>query len=428
MHLEPNRPSSDDAVAATARNEARPLVVVSSYPPRRCGIATFTEEAMEFVHRHMPERPIHIISHTDGRGPNIHPVLDQQDPAWPRTVADTIIDLQPYVVHLEHEYGLYETVVNGHSDHNEHFLRLLEYLNEAHIPSVVEAHTVHGRYTDAQDWFLRQLVARCTLLLLKCDYQRWRMEWNFHYRPDNLRVVPHGARPDKLDLDAEACKLALGLSELADHPVLGLIGWIQQNKRWDLILDQWESLRAEVLAETGQEWMLLAAGSMRDPHDAPFFQDCQALALALERKGLARYLEFEPRGDRYYQVMACCDVVALPSLDETQSGTLARIFALGKPYITTAPMEGLTSQTVESEAGLLFSNSATLRRGLKRLMTDATLRQQLSVNARDYLRTVVSWDIVANQYLDAYAEAAARMACRSEAAEKPHINKALAAL
>ncbi|MFW6181115.1 MAG: hypothetical protein ACOC8N_05145 [Spirochaetota bacterium] len=49
--------------------------------------------------------------------------------------------------------------------------------------------------------------------------------------------------------------------------------------------------------------------------------------------------------------MAICDFIVLPSTDETQSGTLARIIALNKPFITTAPVEGLTAQTLESEGG-----------------------------------------------------------------------------
>src|SRR5262249_37559534 len=138
----------------------------------------------------------------------------------------------------------------------------------------------------------------------------------------------------------ETCKDRLGLGNLTGKKVLGLIGWIQVNKRWDLILDQWEDLRREVLERTGEEWVLLCAGNMRDPNDTEFFQMCKAKAQALEHKGIARYVEFDPRGERYYEMMACFDVVALPSLDETQSGTLARIFALGKPYITSAPLEG----------------------------------------------------------------------------------------
>ena len=392
--------------------QRQPLVVVSSYPPRKCGIATFTEEALEFVRAHLPERPIQIVSHLDGQGPNVHPILNQDDPDWPEQVGAYIAGLNPYAVHLEHEYGLYHYTdpATGQHDNNEYFIRLLAYLRDAGIPTVVETHTVHGRYTEAEERFLRQLVATCTTWILKCDYQRWRMEWNFKERPENVVVIPHGARPDKLALDPETCKERLGLSELKGKKVLGLIGWIQVNKRWDLILDQWEDLRREVLERTGEEWMLLCAGNMRDPNDTAFFQMCKAKAQELERKGIARYVEFDPRGEMYYEMMACFDVVALPSLDETQSGTLARIFALGKPYITSAPLEGLTSQTVESEAGLLFSNQATLRRGLLKLMTNAGLRAELRAHAADYLQQVVSWDKVAEQYLDAYAMAAAKMA------------------
>jgi len=53
-------------------------------------------------------------------------------------------------------------------------------------------------------------------------------------------------------------------------------------------------------------------------------------------------------------MMGVYDFIVLPSTDETQSGTLARIIALNKPYITTAPMEGLTAQTLESGGGLLL--------------------------------------------------------------------------
>ncbi len=405
---EPNMRVSPVQETTTGLSKA-PLVVLSSYPPRKCGIATFTEEVLEFISHHMSDRPIHIISHLDGRGPNVHPILDQTDPEWYRVVARRIAELRPYAVHIEHEYGLYHYYdEQGRSDHNERFLRLLDMISD--IPTVVEPHTVHGRYTEVEERFLRGLVERSTILLLKCDYQRWRMGWNFTYEPDNIMVVPHGARPDKARLDPEESKRRLGLGDLVGKRTMGLIGWIQRNKRWDLILDQWEDLARAAYERTGEEWVLLCAGNMRDPGDTKFFHECRDKARALEAKGLARWVEFDPRGEPYYTMMACYDAVALPSLDETQSGTLARIFALAKPYITSAPVEGLTSQTIESEAGLLFSNAATMRRGLLRLMTQSDLRAELSANARRYVQEVVSWDVVAEQYLDAYAMAAARIA------------------
>ena len=114
------------------------------------------------------------------------------------------------------------------------------------------------------------------------------------------------------------------------------------------------------------------------------------------------YFEFVPRGQLYYKAMAVCDFIVLPSLDETQSGTLARIIALNKPYISTAPMEGLTSQTVESEGGLLFTHKEGLREKVIRLATDEALRMRLGENLKKYLDETVSWEVVAKQYFEAY--------------------------
>jgi glycosyltransferase involved in cell wall biosynthesis len=380
-----------------------PLVLVGSWAPRKCGIATFAEEALEFISAHMPNRPIHIISHLDGRGENVHPLIDLSDPHWYRPLVEQVRALNPYAVHIQHEYGLYNHLSDGVDDRNAGFLRLLEELRP--IPTVVETHTVHGRYREYEEAFLRRLLEVVPVLILKCDYQRWRMAWNLRQEPGNVVIIPHGARPDRGHLDPEACKRLLGFDSLVGKPVLGLVGWIQGNKRWDLILKRWEHLQREVYARTGVEWMLLAAGNMRDPNDLDIFERNRAMARELQERGLGLYFEFDPRGEIYYQVMACCETVALPSVDETQSGTLARILAQHKPYITTGPLEGLTSQTIESDAGLLFSNEATLERGLLRLMCDADLRRTLAANARRYLEEVVSWDVVAEHYLAAYERA-----------------------
>jgi glycosyltransferase involved in cell wall biosynthesis len=122
----------------------------------------------------------------------------------------------------------------------------------------------------------------------------------------------------------------------------------------------------------------------------------------LAGKGLAHYHEFIPRGDDYYKMMAICDFIVLPSTDETQSGTLARIIALNKPYITTAPMEGLTAQTLESEGGLLFTTKKMLRQKVIKLATDENLRLKLGENLKNYLENEVCWEVVAQQYNKAY--------------------------
>ena len=385
-----------------------PIVMVSSYPPRLCGIGTFTEEAREFIQKACPQRNVLVISHTDGRGQGVFPLIDMTHPDWWKTVAEKIKELDPYAVHLEHEYGLYEyRDESGTGDNNQGFLTLLEAISD--YPIVVEPHTVHGRLRDAEAKFIYHLCQRSDVVLVKCHYQKWRLDWMFPgygwKAPRNIMVAPHGARTDRRwgVHEIPGLRKELGLDEigLADH-VVGMIGWIQPNKRWDILLSMWDEIHEEIKRRSGQEWDLLAAGTMRDPDHKDDYEEWKTEVLRLERKGIAHYHEFVPRGDLYYKMMAVCDFMVLPSTDETQSGTLARIIALNKPYITTAPMEGLTAQTLESEGGLLFTTKNMLKQKVIRLACDERLRLKLGENLKRYLDEVVSWEVVAGLYNRAY--------------------------
>ncbi len=391
------------------KRNSSPIVMVSSYPPRLCGIATFCEEAREFIQKHFPERKVLVISHTDGEGEGVFPLIDISRRDWWKPVARKINRLKPYVVHIQHEYGLYEYKdERGLGDGNKGFLTMLDAIDK--WPIVVEPHTVHGRLRNFEANFIYSLCKSADVVLFKCHYQKWRLDWTFPgygwETPRNIMVVPHGARPDRRWRLDEIAKLRseIGLDKLPyiGQHLVGLVGWIQSNKRWDILTSMWEDIAKEIKSRTGEDWDLLAAGSMRDHAHEPDYKKYKKEVEILEQKGLAHYFEFIPRGDIYYKVMAVCDFIVLPSMDETQSGTLARIIALNKPYITTAPLEGLTAQTLESNGGLLFTNKKMLREQVIRLACSEELRMELGENLKRYLDEEVSWEIVARQYAEAY--------------------------
>lgn len=399
-------------------SDSGPIVMISSYPPRLCGIGTFAEEAREFIEKANPDKEVLVISHTDGQGTGVFPIIDMSRRDWWKAVAKKVHELRPYAVHLEHEYGLYEYHDSrSQGDGNDGFLELLDAINE--FPTVVEPHTVHGRLTEFEANFIYKLCERVHVVLFKCHYQKWRLDWNFFGRgwktPTNVMVVPHGARPDRRwgMEDVGALRQELGLDQfthLSEH-IVGLVGWIQSNKRWDILTSMWEEIHREICLRSDQEWDLLAAGILRDPNHSEDYVSYLKQIEVLEGKGLAHYFEFIPRGDIYYKVLAVCDFIVLPSIDETQSGTLARIIALNKPYITTAPMEGLTAQTLESKGGLLFTTKQMLKEEVIEMTCNERLRLELGENLKRYLEEVVSWEIVANQYYQAYE--LAREACVS---------------
>ena len=390
-------------------SKRNPIVLVSSYYPRLCGIATFCEEAREFIKKANPEREVLVISHTDGSGKGVYPIIDTANRFWWKPVAEKIKKIKPYVVHIEHEYGLYEHIDDrGIGDRNQGFIEFLGSINE--FPIVVEPHTVHGRLKDFEENFIYQLSEDSDIVLFKSQYQKWRLNWTFTQRkwqmPKNIMIVPHGARVDKNwnESDIPKLKEELGLNKIKhlSNNLVGLVGWIQSNKRWDILTSMWEEIIKEIKAKTGEDWDLLAAGTMRDPNHLEDYNNYKKSLEILENKGVAHYYEFIPRGDIYYKVMAVCNLIVLPTVDETQSGTLARIISLNKPYITTAPLEGLTAQTLESEGGLLFTDRQMLKEKVIRLACDKDLRNTMSSNLKRYLNEVVSWDIIAKKYKKAY--------------------------
>jgi len=387
----------------------KPIVLISSYYPRLCGIATFCEEAREFIKKANPERDVLVISHTDGSGEGVYPIIDTSNRFWWKPVAKEIRKLSPYVVHIQHEYGLYEHVDNrGIGDKNQGFIEFLGSINE--YPIVVELHTVHGRLKEFEENFIYQLCEDADVVLFKSDYQKWRLNWTFTQigwkMPKNIMIVPHGAREDVKwsEKDIPKLKEALGLNKFKylSNKLVGLVGWIQSNKRWDILTSMWEEIIKEIKIKNGEDWDLLAAGFMRDEAHIGDYNNYKKSLEILEKKGIAHYYEFIPRGETYYKVMAICNFIVLPTVDETQSGTIARIIALNKPYITTAPLEGLTAQTLESNGGLLFTNKQMLKEKVIRLACDKDLRKELSENLKKYLKEVVSWKIIAKKYKSAY--------------------------
>jgi glycosyltransferase involved in cell wall biosynthesis len=391
-----------------------PIVMISSYPPRPCGIATFCEEAREFIQKANPNREVLVISHTDGEGEGVFPIIDMSQEDWWEPVAQKVNELKPYAVHIQHEYGLYKHInEQGKDDKNQGFLDLLDALSK--YPTIIEPHTIHGRLQDQEANFIYQMCRRASVVLFKCHYQKWRLDWTFPEfglkPPRNIMVIPHGARSDRrYGLEAiPTLKTELGLDKVLNSSthIVGLVGWIQPNKRWDILTSIWEEIAEEIknkCKENGnQNWSLLAAGLVRgDLFSRKTYDKYREGIKKLEDKGLAHYYEFEPRGEQYYKVMALCDFIVLPSVDETQSGTLARIIALNKPFITIAPMEGLTSQTVDSEGGILFTTRDNLRKKVVELACDEGRRMALGNNLKWYLENVVCWEIIAKQYKKAY--------------------------
>ena len=116
---------------------AQAPLFIGSFPPRQCGIATFTQDVVEHVDREIGSRSdvmaIDDVRYTYRYGPRVVGALCQDDhPSYYR-IASLIKRHPSSVVNLQHEFGLFG------GEHGEWCVDLIENCGK---PVVLTMHAV----------------------------------------------------------------------------------------------------------------------------------------------------------------------------------------------------------------------------------------------------------------------------------------------
>ena len=160
-------------------------LVIGTYPPRVCGIATFTSDVVESLGGHAGiHRPAvaAVVSDAQELGPDVVAVIGQNDAASYKAAAAVANDFD--AVLLEHEFGIF-----GGAD-GELILDLVDALE---VPLVVSLHTVLPHPSPNQARIIRRLCERAvSVMVFTATARRLLLEQHL-VRASKLRVVPHGA-------------------------------------------------------------------------------------------------------------------------------------------------------------------------------------------------------------------------------------------
>ncbi len=390
-------------------NRELKVIMVASWPPRWCGIAIYSENLVAALRRAGAE--VHIVSHTDGGRDgeaNVHPVIDQADPNWHRPLYEAVERIDPDVVHVQHEFGLYTYLQNpgvyDFEPRNAFELALpLFRWRAGRRAAVVTYHSVFSRLTFEEALYYDHLMGLAAANVVHEPYQREHLPYNLGRVPDNVFVIPHGAgrgHPDAARV--RAAKARLGV---AGRPVLGMMGWWEPNKGFERVIRLWPDV---VRAVPGA--VLVLAGGAR-PGSPTGLREAEKY-LALVAGCPVRDSILVVRGafsrEEYMDVLAAFDAMALPYHFASQSGNLAHAYEAGLPVVVSA-IEGLKSSVEASGAGLIAADDRQLREAIVLLLREPALRRRCAAAARRYVRDVIAWDRVARRHLDVYRWAARRI-------------------
>ena len=368
---------------------------ISSWPPRPCGIATYSMELVEALRASGSE--VHIVCHTDGGSPGerqVYPVIDTGQVGWDERLYSVVGKINPDVVHIQHEYGLYQT----HNDHAAGLFRpLFRWKVEEKYVCVVTYHSVCRNLSDPIAWYMDLMQRLVDAGIVHELYQWAYLPGNIGRAVDNVYVIPHGTKVDITFSKGDA-KRSLGLS---GKKVIGMIGWFTSTKGFHRVIEMWDKLTQELDPDT----VLVVAGEARrdDPLQKEYRQKLLSLAeRCREQKGI-RLLLKSFSTQEYDRVLASFDVMVMPYSFASQSGNLAHALALGVPIIATG-LEGLKAEVEASGAGITVTpdSDEELARAMVTLINNDALRENYAQKATTYAREKISWPIVAGKHIRLY--------------------------
>lgn len=326
------------------------VALVGTYPPRQCGIATFTADLYEQVHRFHPEIAFDVFALEDRPGARDYPVgvtaLAADDAAAYRRAAEQINASSCSAVWLQHEYGIF-----GGPDGE----MVCEFVDRLAAPLVLTLHTVLSEPSERQRAILDHLLARASRVMVMSNHSRELLIDRYHAPREMVAVIEHGA-PDRAFRGSDTAKAAQGLEGRMVLTTFGLLG---PGKGLEHVIDALPGIllhhpevvyrivgatHPTLLARDGESYreMLMERARALGVSDAILWEN--------------RFLDTGELLDR----LAACDifVTPYPNLQQSTSGTLSYAVALGKAVVAT-PYIHARELLADDVGSLVTPNSAT---------------------------------------------------------------------
>lgn len=213
------------------------LGIVSTYIPRRCGLATYTADLRRALTMATDDpEPVVVAIDRDGLtyGDEVVAVIAQDEVKEYAAAAEALAAAGVRAVLIQHEYGIFG------GPNGSHVLALTRALTEQGIPYLVTLHTVLSRPTPGQAAVLRALCAHAARVTVFTETARRMVIRSGVATGHQIAIVPHGAPvmlrtpPDPATLRPELAEL---LATLAGKPTLTTFGLISSGKGIDLAID-----------------------------------------------------------------------------------------------------------------------------------------------------------------------------------------------
>lgn len=377
------------------------IVFLTSYPPRECGIATYSEDLIKALRNKFGKvftftiLPLESNSDFYSYASEVHAPLNTD---WEIDFlrASHIINSNPRIemVMVQHEFGLFK-------NNEAAFLEFIEFLDK---PLLITFHTVLPNPGDAMKAMVNSMAEKAAALVVMTDSSAEILQRDYKVPLNKITVIPHGTHLVSYE-DRAGLKRKYGFHGRKVLSTFGLLGPGKSIETTLHALPEIVSKYPEVLfliigkthptlekeqGETYRNYLRDAVKELQLEQHVQFINEFVPLSNLLE------YLQLT-------------DIYLFTSRDPNQavSGTFVYAMSCGCPIISTPIPHAL--EVLRNGAGMLFDfkDSEKLKTLILDLLEKKEKRQKMRLNGlhtsvtSSWENTAISHALLMGKFLDA---------------------------
>lgn len=369
-------------------------VFIGTYPPVKCGIATFTKDLTSAVNMLNPDELTKIIAVTP-KAQNVkypwevtYEVAQEDEKSY--LEAARWINKEGFdVVCLQHEYGIF-----GGRD-GEYILHLAKNLR---VPLVLTLHTVLETPTPLRKKILQDLCQIAKVVVVMGQVSKTRLIEKYRVDAGKVIVVPHGI-PDIPFSSSKTWKDLLGAN---GKFVIGTFGLLGPSKGYEYLINALPAVfkkHPRAVALIAGETHPKVKAECGEKYRESLIKLAEDLGIKNRVHFLNKYLSLQ----ELIYVIQAMDVYVAPYVNPQQISSGALSYAVGAGRACISTPFAYAQEILKEGRGMIvpFENSSELTKALNSLIENPGEREKVAHSAY-LLGRKMTWVKVADSYLDIF--------------------------
>ena len=373
------------------------MIFISSYTPRKCGIATYTKDLTEAINLINPYSKAEIFAMVQPEDKidyarEVKFKINQFEIDSYVKAADRINKSKADIVILEHEFGLYG------GEYGEYIIKLLNLLKK---PLIITAHTIPDDASKGYGLMLKNVIKFAEKVIVMMPQSLEKLIKEYNYPAEKIEIIPHGVPDIPLEPNYKHKKK----KRLDDRLILGNINLLSEIKGIEYTIEALKDIKKQfpnilylIIGQTHPVVLQTAGEKYRNflKEKIKFYDLRENVRFINEYITLNELVEW----------LKVIDIYITPYLDPQQSASGALAYAIGAGKLCISTPYLYAKEVLEEGRGIIvpFRNSQAIADAVIDIFKNPEKKSAIEAKTYKFGR-LMTWYNVALQHLDLFDEA-----------------------